>query len=550
MLSIAETTSVKRGPVWALLAVLVALVVGLGPPTHAKAWAPPPVPVVLPASAGLSVTGPIAGVVGAFVSGFWFGNQVLGPLIFGQPAGQVTTVGTGLSTVWTSTPVAHSAPSTTTMQWETAAPRPGGTGWPCFYAVVGFANGSSSSFPTSVSYDGAITTLSISRSFNQILGEYRYTKIYYQQAGVYNDGGPGNYACQGMTLTDPPVLTHAISTTLTVTTQCVNAAGQTYQASRTVPYVYGSGASVDLGPGGCGTLSDGVRSGWQITDTRPTGAVPVLTVTPWSAAAAEAMPACTVAAAGGTAVCTVRLFYENVVCAQAGGTPCAGWWTEQGTEGFECFWGPVGSPKLYSLPISDCQSAFPDRTFDPTLNPDQNPNPNPGGQVWPEGGKNIDPETGLPTTATGGPAPDATDQSALECIGAEWSWNPVSWVYAPVKCAFRWAFVPPVNPLDGWGAEIGAALPTMPDLDVETTGACGIPLTVPEVIGGGFTFNLLPVCPGEAGHGAANVLRIANIAVVTLLFTVSTVGTITWALGWANPLARLTWYSNGERALP
>ncbi len=34
------------------------------------------------------------------------------------------------------------------------------------------------------------------------------------------------------------------------------------------------------------------------------------------------------------------------------------------------------------------------------------------------------------------------------CLSSTWSWNPVSWIYAPVKCALQWAFVPPQAKVD------------------------------------------------------------------------------------------------------
>lgn len=45
--------------------------------------------------------------------------------------------------------------------------------------------------------------------------------------------------------------------------------------------------------------------------------------------------------------------------------------------------------------------------------------------------------TGTPTE---GVNPDPGDGS--NCLSAAWSWNPVDWVYVPVKCALSWAFDP------------------------------------------------------------------------------------------------------------
>lgn len=47
--------------------------------------------------------------------------------------------------------------------------------------------------------------------------------------------------------------------------------------------------------------------------------------------------------------------------------------------------------------------------------------------------------TGVPTTGTG-TQPVPTD--AKNCIAGAFSWNPVDWVFVPVKCALQWAFKP------------------------------------------------------------------------------------------------------------
>jgi hypothetical protein len=57
-------------------------------------------------------------------------------------------------------------------------------------------------------------------------------------------------------------------------------------------------------------------------------------------------------------------------------------------------------------------------------------------------GTNTDPSTGSTSTSTDGPQPDTTDTTGPSCMGGIWSWNPVDWVYIPIKCALKWAFVP------------------------------------------------------------------------------------------------------------
>lgn len=81
------------------------------------------------------------------------------------------------------------------------------------------------------------------------------------------------------------------------------------------------------------------------------------------------------------------------------------------------------------------------------------------------------PDTDVPPTTGTGTQPVPTEVGA--CMSAGFSWNPVSWVYIPVKCVLTWAFVPSSwpdwgslpNPLpSGW-------VPTFPSL---SGGSCGV----------------------------------------------------------------------------
>jgi hypothetical protein len=46
----------------------------------------------------------------------------------------------------------------------------------------------------------------------------------------------------------------------------------------------------------------------------------------------------------------------------------------------------------------------------------------------------------LPTAGSNPTDEPTSDNSS--CWGSGWSWNPISWVYVPIKCALQWAFVP------------------------------------------------------------------------------------------------------------
>jgi hypothetical protein len=58
-----------------------------------------------------------------------------------------------------------------------------------------------------------------------------------------------------------------------------------------------------------------------------------------------------------------------------------------------------------------------------------------------QGTTSSDPETGVKSGDKTDTDPDG-DVSYGQCVMSQVSWNPVSWVYVPVKCALKWAFEP------------------------------------------------------------------------------------------------------------
>lgn len=101
------------------------------------------------------------------------------------------------------------------------------------------------------------------------------------------------------------------------------------------------------------------------------------------------------------------------------------------TDQWQCTWG------THVVPLSQCAGA---RTVEEVQ------------QTGQEVGTGVQVDTGTstptqPGTSTGSgpqdlePAPAGSDSDVLECIGGV-TWNPMTWVFQPVKCAFKWAFMP------------------------------------------------------------------------------------------------------------
>jgi hypothetical protein len=173
-----------------------------------------------------------------------------------------------------------------------------------------------------------------------------------------------------------------------------------------------------------------------------------------------------------------------------------------------CMWGG------YQVDPADCEGApAPEAPPEPSPSPTSSATPAP----FPTSGPNPRPDD--PTLPEG----PTRDEDTQGCLAKEWSWNPVSWVLAPVKCALVWAFVPRDGFVEGkvtgvrdeWGD-------TGPGRIIGATG--GVVTKVGDLAGGadgcsgpavrfdsGFlktTLRPLAACPGDLAHSAARVVRI------------------------------------------
>ncbi len=162
-----------------------------------------------------------------------------------------------------------------------------------------------------------------------------------------------------------------------------------------------------------------------------------------------------------------------------------------------CMWGG------YAVDPEDCVGA-PAPEAPPTASPAPSSTPAPVGP--PTSGENPDPEDG-----------------SRNCLGTGWSWNPVSWVYVPVKCVLLWAFVPKPGFVDGkvtgvrdsWGdtgpgriiGATGGVVTKVGDLSAGA-GGCSGPAVRFDTKMLKTTLRPLAACPGDLAHQAAKVVRI------------------------------------------
>lgn len=168
----------------------------------------------------------------------------------------------------------------------------------------------------------------------------------------------------------------------------------------------------------------------------------------------------------------------------------------------------------------------------PSTNPTTNPTTAPSNPPFPTSGVNP------PIAPPGVPPPKNPDAPNENCIAQGWSWNPVDWVYIPVKCALTWAFIPKDGPgliaragdtfngtgMGDWLGIVPAWIDALPEGGV----ACmGPPLTVPATMGGA-TYYPLNACSDPMAK-YAQMSRAVMTVVVSFAGVISIVNSVTLA---------------------
>lgn len=155
----------------------------------------------------------------------------------------------------------------------------------------------------------------------------------------------------------------------------------------------------------------------------------------------------------------------------------------------------------------------------PTPNPDPNPDPVAPGTGT---GTGTIPQEGTNPGTTPGTDP-AADPDSANCWGTGWSWNPISWVYVPIKCALKWAFVPAAGAMTGVITDIKAAfdqstpglwLSALDNLAVDAglTGCQGPTWNIPAPVNQ--TIKPFNACSGAAASAASVVKLVATVGIV------------------------------------
>lgn len=186
----------------------------------------------------------------------------------------------------------------------------------------------------------------------------------------------------------------------------------------------------------------------------------------------------------------------------------------------------------------------PDGAPRPDPYPPTAPNPNPSTTVQPSPSPSptAPPTAGVPPPVAipPGSGPPDVENPYKQCIAGMASWNPVDWVYTPVKCALTWAFVPK----NGRGGQlfgefrqkfvdsgIGPWLSVPPDLfeDLPQGGGCqGPALTMPASLGGK-TYYPLNACSDPMAK-YANMSRSLITVVVVFFGMFSVINSLTTSL--------------------
>lgn len=185
---------------------------------------------------------------------------------------------------------------------------------------------------------------------------------------------------------------------------------------------------------------------------------------------AEELDPCHVSASG----CGYTVWADGELCVNGLGA-CSDLLQKQrlDPDSVVCKWGVEEVAFKYCAAVVSSLSAPTQTVTDPTTGPRPDPD---------------DPSTTPETTI-----PDGTDvsESGSECLKWAGGWNPFVWVYKPVMCALRKAFVPDEPPAFG---DITSPLPPgwVPDMPALGGGTCG-PVEMPSGL------NFGPLLPSAGG---------------------------------------------------
>lgn len=558
------SSGVRRLAVVPVVGLLALVLPWIALPTSAYADAPP-LPISIPASVagaaestgGLSLGGPeVAGLALAGLGAFQGTCYVLGVvyhdpggcasglhnilhLDFGAMGDDRTSSGTVAAGAVTSGNLAFtvtgSAGAWYAAHYGTVPVSPSNTGTEC---EVQFSLPSKGTFSgsavltttTTIPISGFSAFSGVTRdSCNSISASHPYslTALYLQSGTRFTPSGAVTYV-------DPPQ-----SWTVTYTLTCENGTTTASETSTVHFTPTASGSSPDpTFDHTCAELLSGshVKS-LGVSGGRDTVSNPEVNVVypTFNNGAVASYPDCTTNAPTGG--CWLDLQKDGKSCFSAG-TSCVGWTTHTGDWNLTCKWGS------YNMPMSDCEDAYGSTDFstvptsdpsptsgpapssgpstDPSSDPSASPSSDASGEVFPRTGVNPDGDTGTD------PATSA-DAKTSNCWGTGWSWNPVSWVFIPVKCALVWAFVPP-GPPSAWD-DLVTTLKTRPPISViwgvgdmfagvvsgyESAGDCGV-LADFGTIGGHSAKITCAAVTSIPGFGALYLLVKAGLAAFTIL---------------------------------
>lgn len=229
----------------------------------------------------------------------------------------------------------------------------------------------------------------------------------------------------------------------------------------------------------------------------------------------------------GHSPCELQVRLNGSPC-QIGMVGCVDWYSKLNTSfeaNYACYWGP------YSMGLNACRALKnhyrEDAVRDPSTGlgtapaPAPTPTPGPSGGTVPETGGNDLPANG----------PDIPPSEFSQCMGQGWSWNPVSWVYVPTRCALRWAFVPQPGSLQAafdaagvgwqatripeWGDSFGSVGSSLGDIGSGAGGCAGPDFSI-TLSGQSYAFDPLNACGPPMSTVAVVVKLFASVAIVVV----------------------------------